>query len=485
MATSPKVSREREKIEDLSPAEKKQIRDRFGVPRMYELDTSVLSPPPPSEMIDRAANFLTKQKDKGFIASFEPDSYKKMFMRSQFQSEEKKRADIDLAKLYETEPFLRFWMNTKYMKDSLKQISRLPFPVVEDMKTIRTIFLEEVIATVRRMQSSGILDKQKRDDQMKAMRMFLEEAKEAKKHAIIYALDEHMITPERLPPEMLKAYEVHQTPASSLSPTPERRGGPKLTGTVAMPVRPESNMGLEHVRPAKRINRAMLGRNKQIVVPQMKQKKLELSPESRAKMEAAQRRRSEITLAQPVADGPTLMDAHWSTSGLAEENARRWSDEPEDVSASALANFDYIPNGKGDRFCESLQRVWNELGFTVKQRLAHVVKYTEDVSESAKLEDALHDWNLALSYAKRYERSYQEYKRMLRQTVFKITPEQMRIAKKAIETNAQSLEMIGRQLQVKFDDELIYRGVSVGELFQKRTSKIEELERRRETPSES
>ena len=485
-------SREREKIEDLSPAEKKQIRDKFGVPLMEEIDVSVLSPPTPSQMIDRAADFLTKQKDKGFLSSFEANSYKKMFMRSQFQSEENKRPEIDLMRLYETEPFQRFWMNTKYVKDSMKQISKLQFPVVEDMKTVRSVFLDRVISTVRRLQSAGILDKQKRDDQMKAMRMFLEEAKEAKRNAIQFALDERMITPERLPRELLQACEVRQSDVRTFPR--DRNESPKLMGSIAMPVRAESNIAtlpreMDNPRRGQRISRAILGKNKQIVVPQMKQRRvgqLGSSPDRENRMnndlkrmmanDLCGPRRSQTSLAEQVEDGPTLTDTQWSTAGLTEEHAREQKPESELPTADEMTNLEYIPTGKGDRFCENLQRVWNELGFTVKQRLAHVVKYTEDLAQSVKLEDALNDWNIALSCAKRYERSYQEYKKMLRQNLIRISPEQLRIARKAVDANAEALAMVGRQLQAKFDDDLIYRGVTASELFEKRALKLAALE---------
>lgn len=216
-----------------------------------------------------------------------------------------------------------------------------------------------------------------------------------------------------------------------------------------------------------------------------------------------------FSLAEKTSDGPMLNEDAWSTAqlgdlqpmeDLAPPQAASIKEAVETVSedeappevvkqpTAYAVTRSQLPSVQtanmykmkiGDRggreAFNMLQTIWNELGFTVQQRLNLVLKYTQDVSESVKLDEALSEWNIALSVANNYERNYQDYKRLLRNEVLCRNKEQMMISKRAYETQEEMLRDIGRQLNLKFADDFIYKGVKATELIERRRDKIEAL----------
>lgn len=63
---------------------------------------------------------------------------------------------------------------------------------------------------------------------------------------------------------------------------------------------------------------------------------------------------------------------------------------------------------------DRLSQIWTELGFTIKQKLDLLLKYTSDTDETQKFIDSISYWEQALEVSNSYNNVYQKYKDFLK-----------------------------------------------------------------------
>jgi len=124
-----------------------------------------------------------------------------------------------------------------------------------------------------------------------------------------------------------------------------------------------------------------------------------------------------------------------------------------------------------------LNQIWDQLGFTVMQKLSMVVKYSSDPDESSKLGDALCYWEQALDTVHNYDKEYKDLKNLLR---FENGQEEHNITffqniLKNTRTLEDSLTRINSILMANYGDELKIKQETVSDLIFKRRMKIQKI----------
>ena len=110
---------------------------------------------------------------------------------------------------------------------------------------------------------------------------------------------------------------------------------------------------------------------------------------------------------------------------------------------------------------KELEEVWEKLGFSISQKLEMVVRYTSDMSQSAKLSEALQYWKSALRAVTAYDQAYSNLKDWLR---FEADERNIDQRKRAFNVLAGDLNFGEKRvreqievLQKRYGDTLIYR----------------------------
>ncbi|KAH0790463.1 actin [Histomonas meleagridis] len=136
-----------------------------------------------------------------------------------------------------------------------------------------------------------------------------------------------------------------------------------------------------------------------------------------------------------------------------------------------------LGKNEGEKSFQKIQKIWDSLGFSAKQKFSLVLKYTTSLDESQKLDEALTLWQAAADVSKEYDSSYYDLKIFLKHqnTVEKrkdlILEQMLSVMKAAVE----KLKRIAEQLKIRFDDDLILHGNGVYEVISARNKKIELL----------
>lgn len=144
---------------------------------------------------------------------------------------------------------------------------------------------------------------------------------------------------------------------------------------------------------------------------------------------------------------------------------------------NALNNEDFEDELAGNSISERLTNIWNELGFTPKQRLSLLIKYTESPDKSVDLKSALDFWENSLTSAKKYDRAYKELKNFLLNESDHLQHRTVIYDQMASEFNnsESSLSMISSALFSQYQDELIFHKKPVQQVIEKRAQKIKTL----------
>ena len=131
----------------------------------------------------------------------------------------------------------------------------------------------------------------------------------------------------------------------------------------------------------------------------------------------------------------------------------------------------------GSQTHKKLNLIWDQLGFTVLEKLSMVVKYTEDPKESSKLGDALHFWNQALETVVHYDKDYSDIKNFIRYQKGQNENNSLLLEKmlKNLKYIEESLIRINNILFTSYGDEIRIRQSTLNNLISKRKLKIKNL----------
>lgn len=79
-----------------------------------------------------------------------------------------------------------------------------------------------------------------------------------------------------------------------------------------------------------------------------------------------------------------------------------------------LSHYELKGNEGGNTAHDQFQHIWTKLGFSMRQRLEMLVKYTNSSDEASKLADSLPTWEAALKEYEHYTKCYTELKDFIR-----------------------------------------------------------------------
>lgn len=126
---------------------------------------------------------------------------------------------------------------------------------------------------------------------------------------------------------------------------------------------------------------------------------------------------------------------------------------------------------------DRLSQIWTELGFTIKQKLDMLLKYTKDPEENNKLSEALPFWEQSLEISLTYRNAYLQYKSYLKFDALTAefnTKLMKQYEEEYIAAEGLLLQMTST-LKSIFNDDLIIKRKKVDELLNYHHEKLDKL----------
>ena len=125
-----------------------------------------------------------------------------------------------------------------------------------------------------------------------------------------------------------------------------------------------------------------------------------------------------------------------------------------------------------------LEAIWENLGFSVTQKLQMVIKYSESPEESSKLNSSVKFWEEANNSATNYQKAYIAFKDFLKYSF----ADKNNDSTAAIDLNTSLSEAENNLLQVAktlkslFGDDLVFHGKKVDDIIKSRRLKLKILQ---------
>lgn len=158
-----------------------------------------------------------------------------------------------------------------------------------------------------------------------------------------------------------------------------------------------------------------------------------------------------------------------------------------DISKSKTRIVTYLQEHEGDfdgdinqsPIYQRLDKIWEELGFTINQKLEMVLKYSKTVEESSKLSEALDAWENAFANIKNYQLTYKNLQLFLTNEALVVPPKKrdMLFAQLSddLKTAVESVNRSASYLKSTYGDELLMKRKKVGDLMSTRNMKLKML----------
>ncbi|OHT06596.1 hypothetical protein TRFO_25343 [Tritrichomonas foetus] len=180
----------------------------YGTSKALPMPPSIEAPPSPDRAIENGCIFLKREFEKGFIGRFDSDEFRKSLLRpaiiakASIQTANKHNQLFDVNKLFEAEPYQKFWLTSETVNNIKKEIStQLPFINRDDVPVVISRFLEAVASHVRVMKHHKMLEnefKQKKKQLRATMMHFITCAGEARKKVFVYAIQQQLLDLDNL-----------------------------------------------------------------------------------------------------------------------------------------------------------------------------------------------------------------------------------------------------------------------------------------------
>lgn len=143
-----------------------------------------------------------------------------------------------------------------------------------------------------------------------------------------------------------------------------------------------------------------------------------------------------------------------------------------------LKSFNFNKGSKKSNLIVSkLQEIWENLGFSVQQKISLLVKYTSSAEESQKLNEALNFWEMTFDIVSRYNNSYHELKDFINfeAPTSKHVRATCEMFKQQIEICEENVKQIADNLLQTFGDELIINKKKIQQIIPQRHKKMVEM----------
>ncbi|EAY01828.1 hypothetical protein TVAG_273390 [Trichomonas vaginalis G3] len=142
-----------------------------------------------------------------------------------------------------------------------------------------------------------------------------------------------------------------------------------------------------------------------------------------------------------------------------------------------LSHYELNKNDQAGTSTEEIfQNIWKQLGFSMRQRLEMLVKYTNSSDEASKLTDSLPTWEKALQEYQHYTKCYTELRDFIR---FEYAPgvndRKLNELHVNIQRSEEALTNVATTLRENYGDELIIHRKSSASLIQLHQAKIRNL----------
>ena len=142
-----------------------------------------------------------------------------------------------------------------------------------------------------------------------------------------------------------------------------------------------------------------------------------------------------------------------------------------------LSHYELNKNDQAGTSTEEIfQNIWKQLGFSMRQRLEMLVKYTNSSDEASKLTDSLPTWEKALQEYQHYTKCYTELRDFIR---FEYAPgvndRKLNELHVNIQRSEDALTNVATTLRENYGDELIIYRKSSASLIQLHQAKIRNL----------
>jgi hypothetical protein len=137
---------------------------------------------------------------------------------------------------------------------------------------------------------------------------------------------------------------------------------------------------------------------------------------------------------------------------------------------------DLIESNEGSKLHDRMSQVWDNLGFTIQQKLEMAVKYSTGAEDSSKFTDAVVIWENAYATVLAYEKAYKELKDVIRMEVnIQSKAPSFDRYRMQLETAERNIMEITTTLKMQFNDEFVIRRKKAAELLEMRRMKINAL----------
>jgi hypothetical protein len=130
---------------------------------------------------------------------------------------------------------------------------------------------------------------------------------------------------------------------------------------------------------------------------------------------------------------------------------------------------------EGSRTHDQLCSIWNDLGFTIAQKLYMAAKYSDTSHEGHSLQEALKFWKYVKDLAKTYESRYTELRIFLKVEA-RTNPNRVntcRMLLKRYRDSEKSLKGTADRMWYVLQDELILKKRKLSDLIQYREQRLE------------
>ena len=134
-----------------------------------------------------------------------------------------------------------------------------------------------------------------------------------------------------------------------------------------------------------------------------------------------------------------------------------------------------VATGEGKLMHERLKKVWDQLGFSVQQKLEMAVKYTNISDDYGRFVNAVQKWEDAFQILEDYDKAYKDLKEFLRDSARTDKAHAFRQLKSAFETADTAVRETAALMKAQYDDELVMRRKQATDLCDARKYKLEIL----------
>ena len=134
-----------------------------------------------------------------------------------------------------------------------------------------------------------------------------------------------------------------------------------------------------------------------------------------------------------------------------------------------------VATGEGKLMHERLKKVWDQLGFSVQQKLEMAVKYTNISDDYGRFVNAVQKWEDAFQILEDYDKAYKDLKEFLRDSARTDKAHAFRQLKSAFETADTAVRETAALMKAQYNDELVMRRKQATDLCDARKYKLEIL----------